>query len=67
MCQSIIDFLGHTSNTMEAELIALNIISLKVKWLKNLCSSILIIPTLIPTISIYCDSRAIIDFYKKNS
>ena len=52
---------------MEAELIAFDITSLDAEWLKILCSSFPLIQTPIPSISIHCDSRAAIDFYKKRT
>lgn len=50
---------------MRAELIALDITSSEAEWLKYFSSSIPLIPTSIPSIYIYCDSRVAIDFYKK--
>jgi hypothetical protein len=46
---------------MKTEFIALDIVCIKVKWLKELLSDIPLISQTIPSILINCDSRAAID------
>ena len=50
---------------MKFKFIALDSTCSEAEWLKNLLSEILLISSPIPSISIYYDSRAAIDFYKK--
>ncbi len=49
---------------MKAELVVLDLTCFEVEWLKNLLSSIHLIFFFIPFISLQCDSRDIMNFYK---
>ena len=49
-------------STTKADLVALDFVCSKVEWLKELLT---MIPSSIPSILIYYDSKVTIDFYKK--
>ena len=54
-------------STMEAELIALDTTCNEAEWIKNLISELLLVSKPVPTISIHCDNKAVIELTNQKS